>query len=105
MGYSTLFFLQAGLPLAKAFDMSIAAFAVGLVGTIISWFLLPRFGRRTLYLAGLAVMTLMLFFIGFIGIPIHIVSFQASYCGRTIFSQLLTSHARAYRVSRRSPGS
>jgi SP family general alpha glucoside:H+ symporter-like MFS transporter len=52
MGYSTYFYQQAGLPTVQAFNLSMAQYALGVVGTIGSWFLMSRAGRRTLYLYG-----------------------------------------------------
>lgn len=37
---------------------------MGLLGTILSWFLLLRFGRRSIYLAGLAALTVLQLLIG-----------------------------------------
>jgi len=68
MGYSTYFYEQAGLPTVDAFDMSMAQYAIGFLGTVGSWFLMSRAGRRTLYVNGLAVMTLLLLLIGLISI-------------------------------------
>jgi len=52
MGYSTYFYEQAGLNTSYAFDLSWCQYALGAIGTILSWFLMPRFGRRTLYVWG-----------------------------------------------------
>src|SRR6266536_4986092 len=52
MGYSTYFYQQAGLPTTSAFDLSMGQYALGMAGTILSWFMMARFGRRTLYLYG-----------------------------------------------------
>lgn len=68
MGYSTYFYEQAGLPTVDAFDMSMAQYAIGFLGTVGSWFLMSRAGRRTLYVNGLAIMTLLLLLIGLISI-------------------------------------
>lgn len=68
MGYSTYFYEQAGLPTVDAFDMSMAQYALGALGTIGSWFLMSRAGRRTLYVNGLALLTLLLLLIGLVSI-------------------------------------
>lgn len=68
MGYSTQFYERAGLTKENSFNMSLGQYAMGAVGTIGSWFLMIHFGRRTLYLAGLAIMTSLLLIIGFCGI-------------------------------------
>ena len=56
--YSTYFFEQAGLDTVYAFDLTIGLYAAAFVGTVLSWFLLARFGRRTIYVTGLAALTI-----------------------------------------------
>ncbi|KAI7482391.1 sugar porter family MFS transporter [Hortaea werneckii] len=68
IGFSAYFFTQAGLDTSRAFSMSLGLYALGLVGTICSWFLMSRFGRRTLYLWGQILMGLVLFLIAFISL-------------------------------------
>jgi SP family general alpha glucoside:H+ symporter-like MFS transporter len=69
MGYSIYFFSQSGLNTEGAFDMGMGQYALGAVGTISSWFLMMYVGRRTLYCWGLAILTLLLFIIGGLGVP------------------------------------
>lgn len=64
VGYSTYFFELAGLPVNKAFDMSVGFLAVGFVATCFSWLLLTRFGRRTIYNTGLSMLIVLLLIIG-----------------------------------------
>jgi SP family general alpha glucoside:H+ symporter-like MFS transporter len=66
--YSTYFYEQAGLPTASAFNMTIVQYALGIVGVFIAWAMLPRFGRRTLYLWGLAILAVTLLVIGGLGV-------------------------------------
>ena len=48
---STYFFQQVGLNPAQAYSLGIGANALALVGCLCNWFfLLPNFGRRTIYL-------------------------------------------------------
>lgn len=68
MGYSTYFFQQAGLSSANSFNIAMGQYAIGAIGTIFSWFLMGRFGRRTLYLWGLTFQFLTLLIIGFLGL-------------------------------------
>ncbi|KAM0754348.1 MFS alpha-glucoside transporter-like protein [Meredithblackwellia eburnea MCA 4105] len=56
IGYSTTFYEQAGLSVDNAFSLSLGQYALGAVGTISSWWTMNYFGRRTLYLGGLAAM-------------------------------------------------
>ncbi|PCG90701.1 Major facilitator superfamily domain, general substrate transporter [Penicillium occitanis (nom. inval.)] len=68
MSYSAVFYQRAGLPVSQSFNMSLAQYAIGFFGTVFSWFLMMRFGRRTLYVAGLAILTVLLLVVGFISI-------------------------------------
>lgn len=76
MGYSVYFYKSAGLNNSQAFNLGIGQYAIGVVGTIGSWFLMARAGRRTLYLRGLILLFAILITIGFLGIahPSHNVS-------------------------------
>jgi SP family general alpha glucoside:H+ symporter-like MFS transporter len=65
-GTPTYFFIQAGLPTNISFQMSIGGLGIASVGTIVSWFLMSYFGRRTLYLWGLAGLSTILLVVGII---------------------------------------
>lgn len=47
--------------------MSLGTYALGIVGTLLSWWLLGWFGRRTLYLWGQLIMIVLMLAIGFSG--------------------------------------
>jgi len=64
--HATYFFQQAGLPTERAFDMGKGFLAVGFLGTVISWFLLLHFGRRTICINGLALFAALQLVIGFL---------------------------------------
>lgn len=68
MSYATYFFLQAGLASSSAFALNVSQYAFGFVGTVLSWFLITRFGRRTIYFAGLSLCCTLMFLIGFLGL-------------------------------------
>ncbi|KAF1942724.1 maltose permease MAL61 [Clathrospora elynae] len=68
IGFSTYFFQQAGLSDSNAFSMSLGQYAIGGVGVFIAWTLIPRVGRRTLYVCGDVVMVLLLCIIGGLGV-------------------------------------
>lgn len=57
MGYSTYFYQQAGLSTDHAFSLSLGQYAMGAVGVFVSWFMMMPFGRRTLYTAGLTIVS------------------------------------------------
>ncbi|KAF2093605.1 sugar transporter [Rhizodiscina lignyota] len=65
--YSTYFYQQAGLATDQAFNMSIAGYALGIFGVICSWALLPKVGRRTMYLGGLVCLMTSLLIVGILG--------------------------------------
>jgi SP family general alpha glucoside:H+ symporter-like MFS transporter len=66
---STYFYVQAGLPQKMSFNMSLGQYALGLVGTILSWALMIKIGRRTLFLGGLCSLFACLLIVGFTSIP------------------------------------
>lgn len=68
MGYSTYFYKQAGLSTEGAFDLSLAQYGIGMIGTTFSWVLMSYFGRRTLYLGGLSFLSCLLMIVGFIAL-------------------------------------
>jgi SP family general alpha glucoside:H+ symporter-like MFS transporter len=68
MTFSTYFYENAGLATTNAFDLNMAQYALGAIGTLASWFLVRWAGRRTLYVWGLVVMFIFLLIIGFVGI-------------------------------------
>jgi SP family general alpha glucoside:H+ symporter-like MFS transporter len=67
-GANTYFFEQAGLSVDESFNLSIAYYIIGFAGTVISWFLITWYGRRSIFLTGLAMMTTILFIIGFVAL-------------------------------------
>lgn len=60
----TYFFQQAGISTRQSYKIAVGGTACGLVGTVVSWFLISKFGRRTLYLGGLILCSIMLLIIG-----------------------------------------
>ena len=64
IAYPTYFFELAGLATADAFDLTVGLLAVGFVGTCLSWPLIARLGRRTIYNSGLYFCTFLLLLIG-----------------------------------------
>ncbi|KAL2810599.1 general substrate transporter [Aspergillus granulosus] len=68
MAYSTVFYQRAGLAVSQSFNMSLAQYAIGFVGTVLSWVLMSYVGRRPLYVYGLAILCSLLLIVGFISI-------------------------------------
>jgi SP family general alpha glucoside:H+ symporter-like MFS transporter len=66
---STYFFSQVGLATGIIYKLNTGGTAMALFATLLSWFLLmPYFGRRNIYLCGMATMAATLFVIGFLNI-------------------------------------
>ncbi len=64
LGYSTYFFQLAGLDPSNSFDLGVGVTACGVLGNIISWFVVERYGRRSIFLSGMATLTAILLLIG-----------------------------------------
>ena len=62
---------QAGLGAKHAFTLSLAQFALGLLGVLASWFLLSYLGRRTIYLSGQGLTFLSVLLIGILAVIPH----------------------------------
>ncbi|KAK9427007.1 general substrate transporter [Lipomyces doorenjongii] len=66
---STYFFQQVGLTAEQTYKLNGGGNARALVGTFVNWFVIaPRFGRRSTYICGMAVMTTVLFIIGILNV-------------------------------------
>ena len=63
----TYFFQQAGISTNNTYQIAVGGTGIAFCGTVISWFLLSRFGRRTLYLHGMILLNLFLLIIGILG--------------------------------------
>jgi MFS transporter, SP family, general alpha glucoside:H+ symporter len=67
--YSTYFLTRAGLPESTAYSFAMGQYAINMAGVLGAWVLMSLgLGRRTLYLAGLAALTLLLFAMGLLGL-------------------------------------
>ncbi|KAH8827910.1 maltose permease [Flagelloscypha sp. PMI_526] len=66
-GQAIQFLQSAGLTTSQSFSLGMVLNAMFIIGTIVSWFLLPWFGRRTLYTAGMFFMCVVLYAIGGLG--------------------------------------
>ncbi|KAL2671622.1 hypothetical protein Neosp_014212 [[Neocosmospora] mangrovei] len=69
MGFGVQFMIQAGLSSRHGFAMNLAQTGLGLIGCMVAMWVLTRFGRRTIYLAGLSFAVVDLVIIGSLGIP------------------------------------
>lgn len=63
-GYCVYFFELAGLNPNDAFNFGVGVLAVGWVGSVLSWLLIARLGRRQIYNWGLVLLTFLVFMVG-----------------------------------------
>ncbi|KAK3944231.1 general substrate transporter [Diplogelasinospora grovesii] len=64
IGWAPTLFVSAGLPPSKALSVNIGLPSAGILGTLASWWLMRKMGRRTIYLWGLLVMAVLLVLCG-----------------------------------------
>lgn len=62
----TYFFTLAGLSPADSLKLALGNYSIAFVGTVLSWFVQRRFGRRDIYLTGLLVMVFPMALVGFL---------------------------------------
>ncbi|KAF2712542.1 general alpha-glucoside permease [Pleomassaria siparia CBS 279.74] len=70
-GLSAYFYQQAGISASDSFKLAWGQSAVGAVGTIASWFVLMKVGRKKVMFTGMCVIFLLLIITGCMGIPEH----------------------------------
>ncbi|KAK4238932.1 general substrate transporter [Achaetomium macrosporum] len=64
MGYFAYFLTQGGMDPSNSFTLSLCQYALGLIGTAGSWFLMSRVGRRTIHFGGLCAQLTLLLIVG-----------------------------------------
>lgn len=90
--YSATYFMeQAGMASGDAYKMSLGGTAIAFIGTVISWFLMRGYGRRSIYLGGCTMMAIALFLIGILQVPANkgngvVVWVQSALCIVWLFS-------------------
>lgn len=67
----TFFFEQTGISANASYAIGLAGTGIAFLGTIISWFYLTRWGRRTIWLYGFYVLVAVLFTIGILACVPH----------------------------------
>ncbi|KAI1129825.1 general alpha-glucoside permease [Nemania abortiva] len=67
-GLSAFFYQQAGISDSDSFKLNWGKDAINFVGTVTSWFVLNKVGRRTLMFGGMSTIFVFLIIIGFLGI-------------------------------------
>ncbi|KAE8371878.1 maltose permease [Aspergillus bertholletiae] len=81
LGYSTYFFELAGLDVSHAFSLGIGVTACGVLGNFVSWFVVNSYGRRWVFVLGMATLTVLLLLIGIMDvIPTNGASWVQASC-------------------------
>ncbi|KAL4865303.1 hypothetical protein BDV12DRAFT_211098 [Aspergillus spectabilis] len=68
LGFSTYFFQLAGLPTERSFDLGVGVTACGVIGTMISWTIINRLGRRIIFNSGMAILSIINLLIGILDV-------------------------------------
>ncbi|PGG96975.1 hypothetical protein AJ79_09382 [Helicocarpus griseus UAMH5409] len=95
------FFVTAGMDENRAYQLNVGGTAIAFVGTILSWFLITYFGRRTLYLTGQSILFVVLMIIGIANAASHTPSSlwaQSAFCILWLFTYSLTVGPLAYAI-------
>ena len=95
------FFTTAGLSADHAYQLNLGGTAIAFLGTLLSWWLISYFGRRTLYVSGQAVLVVILFIIGIINSATSAKSaiwVEAGFCILWLLVYSLTVGPLAYAI-------
>lgn len=95
------FFTTAGMSSDHAYQLNLGGTAIAFVGTILSWWLISHFGRRTLYVTGQGILCATLMIIGIINSATSAKSaiwVQAGFCIFWLFIYSLTVGPIAYAI-------
>ncbi|KAJ4260884.1 hypothetical protein NW757_001270 [Fusarium falciforme] len=64
----SFFFQQTGISPDASYGIALGGTGIAFVGTIISWFYISKWGRRTIWLAGFSSLVVILWVIGFLAV-------------------------------------
>ena len=68
IGYSSYFFQLAGFPTSQSFSLGMGVSTLGIVGNIVSWFMVNSVGRRPSFLIGVAALFTILMLLGILDV-------------------------------------
>jgi SP family general alpha glucoside:H+ symporter-like MFS transporter len=89
----TYLFEQAGMSANYSYKLALGGAAIAFIGTVLSWFLMKGFGRRSMYLGGVAMMCVYLFNIGILDLVREMAGVkwaQSSLCIIWLFTYFLS---------------
>lgn len=79
LSYVVYFLQQAGVPTERSFDFSIGQYGLAILGVIIAWSVVRKFGRRTMLLTGTTFVAVTTLVIGCLGIRNTVTNTQYAY--------------------------
>lgn len=97
----TYFFVSAGMDTAHSYQLNVGGTAIAFVGTVLSWWLIMYFGRRTLYVYGQAILCTVLLIIGIISAASNAQGAlwaQAAFCIFWLFTYSLSVGPITYAI-------
>lgn len=65
----SFFFQQTGIGPSASYGIALGGTGIAFMGTVISWFYIYKFGRRTIWLTGFSLLVVILWLIGFLALP------------------------------------
>ena len=95
------FFTTAGMSPDHAYQLNLGGTAIAFLGTILSWWLITHFGRRTLYVTGQGILCATLLIIGIINCSSSsqgAIWVEAGFCIFWLFTYSLTVGPIAYAI-------
>jgi SP family general alpha glucoside:H+ symporter-like MFS transporter len=95
------FFTTAGMSADHAYQLNLGGTAIAFLGTILSWWLISYFGRRTLYVTGQAILVPTLFIIGILNSASsakNVIWVEAAFCIFWLFIYSMTVGPIAYAI-------
>ncbi|TDZ18573.1 Alpha-glucosides permease MPH3 [Colletotrichum orbiculare MAFF 240422] len=71
MFYSAKVYQKAGMDMGRSYDLTLVQYALGMVCIAASWWLMGRFGRRTIWLWGIGGISFLMTAVGIMGLFMH----------------------------------
>lgn len=65
----SFFFQQTGIDADTSYAITLGGKGLAFIGTVVSWFYIHKFGRRTIWLCGFSTLTAILWTVGFLALP------------------------------------
>jgi SP family general alpha glucoside:H+ symporter-like MFS transporter len=92
---------QAGISATNAYKLNLGGTAMAFLGTVLSWFLINRLGRRTIFVGGELCLAAVLLIVGIVSVSTHSATglwLQAAFTMFWLFVYSLTVGPIAYAI-------